>query len=102
MTRRPCLEPGCNQTSAAPRCPTHTKPRAHQTRHNGAHQTLRRHINHTGGTHCAHCGQLTAAQDIEIDHITPLHRNGTDTPGNVQPLCVWCHQTKSAAERLNI
>jgi len=34
----------------------------------------------------------------EVDHIVPLHTGGTDAPDNLQPLCVQCHQRKTAAE----
>jgi len=45
---------------------------------------------------CAHCGQVT--QELDIDHIVPLHRGGADIDANRQCLCVPCHEAKSATE----
>lgn len=36
---------------------------------------------------------------LEIDHIQPLHRGGSNDPDNLQLLCVDCHKAKSARER---
>ncbi|MGF6877380.1 HNH endonuclease [Paraburkholderia sp. MM5477-R1] len=38
-------------------------------------------------------GFVTAA--AEVDHIVPLFRGGTDAPGNLQSLCVPCHEAKT-------
>lgn len=37
---------------------------------------------------CGDCG------DIEIDHIIPLARGGSNDPANLQPLCKQCHNRK--------
>ena len=48
---------------------------------------------------CVHCstkGRLTPA--VEVDHITPIHKGGTDDDSNRQGLCHDCHADKTAAE----
>lgn len=45
---------------------------------------------------CAKRGLVELAR--EVDHITPLHRGGTDHPDNLQSLCRDCHAAKSADE----
>lgn len=45
---------------------------------------------------CARHGLVSLA--TERDHIVPLEEGGTDTEGNVQPLCAECHAAKSGAE----
>lgn len=45
---------------------------------------------------CYAKGRTTAAE--ELDHITPLHKGGTDHPDNLQPLCADCHATKTARD----
>ena len=46
---------------------------------------------------CQRKGRLTAA--AEVDHITPLHKGGTDDSSNLQGLCHPCHADKTAAEQ---
>jgi 5-methylcytosine-specific restriction protein A len=36
---------------------------------------------------------------VEVDHIIPLHKNGTNEINNLQPLCWQCHYDKSQSER---
>jgi 5-methylcytosine-specific restriction protein A len=45
---------------------------------------------------CATRGKLSLASIR--DHIIPLAEGGTDEPGNIQPLCVPCHDAKTLAE----
>jgi 5-methylcytosine-specific restriction endonuclease McrA len=35
---------------------------------------------------------------LECDHIVPLHRGGSNDPGNLQSLCKECHAIKTATE----
>jgi 5-methylcytosine-specific restriction enzyme A len=48
---------------------------------------------------CAEClrnGRLAAA--VEVDHIVPLVRGGTDDVRNLEGLCHDCHAAKTASE----
>lgn len=42
---------------------------------------------------CARVGRVRAA--VEVDHIVPLYKGGTDTEDNRQGLCVECHADKT-------
>lgn len=49
---------------------------------------------------CVHCqqeGRTTLAD--EVDHIKPLHQDGTDDDDNLQGLCLHHHAIKSAKEQ---
>ena len=41
---------------------------------------------------CTRCG---AIDQLETDHIRPLHKGGTNEWGNLQSLCRECHQRKT-------
>lgn len=45
---------------------------------------------------CQACKRVTA--DLEIDHITPLSRGGSDADDNLQALCVPCHADKTVTD----
>lgn len=38
--------------------------------------------------------------NLELDHITPLHRGGSNDCENLQLLCTDCHKTKTISERI--
>lgn len=40
---------------------------------------------------------LTVAA-VQVDHVLPRHLGGSDHPSNLQPLCLDCHEAKTAAE----
>ena len=46
--------------------------------------------------HCLQTGRIVLA--IELDHITPLAKGGSDTDDNLQPLCAACHTKKTRTE----
>ena len=48
------------------------------------------------------CRICKVARAWEIDHIVPLSAGGTDARSNLRPLCVTCHKSKSAAERVTV
>lgn len=43
------------------------------------------------GRPCANCGKT---YDIQVDHIVPVSKGGTDDPSNLQPLCKFCNVVK--------
>ncbi len=46
--------------------------------------------------HCAICRRLVAyPAGFELDHITPLFKDGEDTDDNMQVLCPPCHAKKT-------
>jgi 5-methylcytosine-specific restriction protein A len=47
-------------------------------------------------TACAAVGRTTIA--TEVDHITALHRGGSNGRENLQPLCSPCHRAKTDRE----
>src|SRR5699024_7712713 len=65
----------------------------------GRHRMKRNaRIKARAGFMCAACGAVTYPENLEVDHIKPLFRGGTDTESNLQALCVACHADKSASE----
>jgi 5-methylcytosine-specific restriction protein A len=56
---------------------------------------LRREIQREGWAHCANCPAVVLPSAVDVDHILPLSKGGTDTPGNVQVLCRPCHKAKT-------
>lgn len=44
---------------------------------------------------CRHCG---ARRFLEVDHITPRAKGGSDEPDNLQTLCRTCNRTKGFTE----
>lgn len=46
---------------------------------------------------CQICGVVT--DQLEIDHIVPLCKGGTDEDSNKRALCIPCHESKSQKER---
>lgn len=45
---------------------------------------------------CALCGTTAKRARMEIDHIIPVSKGGTNDPTNLQVLCVTCNQGKGA------
>lgn len=45
---------------------------------------------------CVHCGRKFRKGDIDIDHILPQSKGGTNDPRNLQCLCKHCNRSKQA------
>lgn len=60
--------------------------------------TIRGRIMQRDGFVCQGCGRLTL--DGQVDHRIPLHLGGSESDGNLQWLCVECHDVKSLTETL--
>jgi 5-methylcytosine-specific restriction protein A len=43
---------------------------------------------------CYYCGKKFSAKELTLDHIVPLARGGTTTPGNVVAACLACNKDK--------
>ena len=57
---------------------------------------IRREILERDGYRCRQCGR---AGRLEVDHIEPMARGGSDTDSdNLQSLCRECHISKTARE----
>jgi hypothetical protein len=52
---------------------------------------VRKHVFDRDGGKCQHCG---ATQDLELDHMIPLSRGGSNTEKNLQVLCASCIRSK--------
>jgi 5-methylcytosine-specific restriction endonuclease McrA len=48
------------------------------------------------GGHCAYCGCVLAYKDMQVDHVVPLSRGGSDTMINMLPSCRSCNYTKDS------
>lgn len=44
---------------------------------------------------CYYCQKKFSFKDLTMDHIVPLARGGTTTPGNVVAACKECNKKKS-------
>ena len=47
------------------------------------------------GWRCRECGK---AARLEVDHVIPLHKGGTNLDDNLQSLCRKCHRRKTWIE----
>lgn len=59
---------------------------------------LRKQIFMRDGYRCVHCGAMPSDGRhvfLEVDHVIPVSRGGTDDPGNLQTLCHVCNSGKS-------
>jgi 5-methylcytosine-specific restriction endonuclease McrA len=43
---------------------------------------------------CHYCGNKFPAKELTMDHIVPIARGGTSTPGNIVPACKPCNRGK--------
>jgi 5-methylcytosine-specific restriction enzyme A len=99
MPRAPkgCAKPGCREKQP---CPTH---RPAWKRSSGQRElTPEFHVNarriRAEKPACRACGRVGR---VEIDHIIPRSRGGTDKRENLQPLCPKCHSEKTKREKGN-
>lgn len=85
---------GTNQTTAAITAPIF-KYKRQPARHPLA-ASLRLEVMQRDNFHCQRCGagHETGAK-LEVDHITPVSRGGTNNQHNLQTLCRTCNLAKS-------
>lgn len=48
--------------------------------------------------HCAYCGCELPLGKMQVDHLKPLSRGGTDTLDNMLPACRSCNHYKHSAD----
>ena len=61
-------------------------------RHNDAKN--KRHLYGEQGGNCRGCGEHFRPQNLEVDHIVPRAKGGTDHLDNLQLLCGHCNRVK--------
>lgn len=47
---------------------------------------------------CAECGLIWRSHIDQIDHRIPREQGGSNDEANLQPLCIPCHDAKTACE----
>lgn len=57
-------------------------------------KAVRERVFELGGHQCAWCG---SPEELQIDHIFPVSRGGTDDEENLQTLCGTCNRRKGAS-----
>ena len=55
----------------------------------------RREIYDKCDNHCAYCGEYIKYEDMQVDHVMPLHKGGADSIDNMLPACRSCNHYKS-------
>ncbi len=59
-------------------------------------KSLRFEVMRRDGFRCRLCGAIAAdGAKLEVDHIVPVSRGGTNDPHNLQTLCEACNRGKS-------
>jgi 5-methylcytosine-specific restriction enzyme A len=48
----------------------------------------------TANGQCTYCGNKFKFSELTLDHVVPLARGGTTSPGNVVPACRTCNSQK--------
>ena len=56
----------------------------------------REQVWHKYNGHCAYCGHEITLKDMQVDHIIPKLKGGTDDMDNLNPACRMCNQYKRA------
>jgi hypothetical protein len=46
------------------------------------------------GGHCAYCGKEIDCKDMQVDHVHPKHKGGSDDIDNLMPACRACNFRK--------
>jgi 5-methylcytosine-specific restriction endonuclease McrA len=48
------------------------------------------------GYYCAICGRRFSLSDLEVDHIKPRSKRGSEKPSNLQLVCPRCNKLKGS------
>lgn len=57
--------------------------------------SVRQYVFQRDNHQCKGCGQTAKETALQIDHIIPIARGGTNDISNLQSLCKACNQRKS-------
>jgi diadenosine tetraphosphate (Ap4A) HIT family hydrolase len=75
---------------------TRSDPWSHRRKANGyVSGTIRYEVLKRAGSRCELCGVSTEFRALEIDHIIPRSKGGSDDISNFQVLCTSCNGTKN-------
>lgn len=66
-----------------------------KSRRRSISQKLRFEILHRDGFKCRYCGRGAGDVEIEIDHVHPVAKGGTNEPDNLVSACFDCNSGKS-------
>ncbi|HEW97085.1 MAG: hypothetical protein DRR16_23190 [Candidatus Parabeggiatoa sp. nov. 3] len=59
-------------------------------------KSVRYTVLHRDHYQCVACGRKAAQVELEIDHIVPVSKGGTNDLNNLQTLCKECNRGKAA------
>jgi 5-methylcytosine-specific restriction endonuclease McrA len=80
---------------AATRSQSKSKPdKEKRSRHIPA--SVRVAVLHRDGYKCVFCGRSAKQVQLEVDHIVPFSKGGSNDPSNLQTLCFDCNRGKGA------
>ncbi|MBL1209235.1 HNH endonuclease [Geminocystis sp. GBBB08] len=57
---------------------------------------VRKYVYNRDNYQCQSCGKNTKETTLNIDHIIPLAKGGSNDISNLQTLCLKCNQKKKA------
>lgn len=57
---------------------------------------MRQLVHKKYGERCAYCGCPLAYKDMQVDHLHPLKKGGTDELENLMPACRSCNHYKES------
>ena len=55
---------------------------------------FKNHKGNNGWHECKNCGKKIRKSQVDVDHIKPKNKGGTDAKSNLQALCVHCNRSK--------
>lgn len=80
-----------------PRAPRSRRPddvRARHLQFRDAKRALKHAAMRDCGRRCVYCADRLSLEDATLDHVYPLARGGTHSPGNVVTACARCNRLK--------
>ncbi|KAB8334760.1 HNH endonuclease [Scytonema tolypothrichoides VB-61278] len=58
--------------------------------------SVRVSVLHRDGYKCVFCGRTSQQMQLEVDHIVPFSKGGSNDLSNLQTLCTDCNRGKGA------